>query len=173
MLSSRTLSLWHAFTLLVLTSLVTTNSHAEVSSLLTNNSLVQMVTKSLNINPTQAAGGVGSLLKAAEDNTSSKDFDILKDAIPNASQLLDIAPKAKSSESSDYSMFNSEGLLGGMGALTSQFASLGLSSSMIAPMANLVMDYLKGNNSTQAYGILQSALPSDLSGAAKSLLDNW
>ena len=173
MLSFRTLPLCHALVLLALTSLISMNSHAELSSLLANNSLVQKVTKSLDIKPAQAAGGVGSLLKVAEDNISGKDFGILKDAIPDASQLLELAPEAKRGDSPDFSIFNSEGLLGGMGILTSRFASLGLDSNMIAPIANVVMDYLKGNSSTKAYSILQSALPSDLSGAARSLLDNW
>ena len=170
---SRHTFLWQILAFALVSSLLSTNSYAELSSLLANNSLIKSVTQSLNIQPKQAAGGVGSILRMAQDNTSSKDFGILKEAIPNVSQLLDIAPKPTSGEQSDFSKFNSEGLLGGLGSLTSQFATLGLSSDMIAPMVNAVLGYLKGNNSSQASDILQSAMPDDLFRAAKSLINSW
>ena len=141
---------------------------------LLDNVLVKDVSNSLNINTSKAAGGIGSLLQMAGNSVSSKDFGILKEAIPDAGALIAKAPSLSNDSKSDYSSFSEEGLLGSLGPITSQFSALGLSSDMILPIANKVLDYLKGNNSTQAYSILESALPSDLlGGATKSLLDAW
>ena len=141
---------------------------------LLDNALVQSVSQSLNINASQAAGGIGSVLQLAGSNVSSKDFGILKQAIPDASALIAKAPVLTGGSKSDYSSFSEEGLLGGLAPLTSQFSALGLSSDMILPLVNKVLDYLKGNNSTKAHSILESALPTDLpGGAAKSLMNAW
>ncbi|AMO57066.1 DUF2780 domain-containing protein [Endozoicomonas montiporae] len=142
---------------------------------LINNPLVKAVSQSLNVNDKQAAGGIGSLLQMAGSSVTSREFNKLKQAIPDASDLIAKAPPvATKNSTSGYSDFSEEGLMGSLAPLTSQFSALGMDSHMIMPMINKVLDYLKGNNSTAAFNILQSALPSDLmGGATKSLLNAW
>lgn len=159
---------------LIILCLLLFGAMSPCSAGLLDNVLVKSVSQGLNINSGQAAGGIGSILQLAGNSVSSKDFDILKQAIPDASALIAKAPALTGSSKSDYSNFSEEGLLGGLAPLTSQFSALGMSSDLILPLVNKVLDYLKGNNSTKAHGILESALPGDLlDGAAKSLMNAW
>lgn len=145
--------------------------HADIKSLISN-ALVKQATQTLKIDSNQTIGGIGSILNMAGDNLTNKKFDLLKLAIPDASKLIAKAP-ASASAGSDFSSFSPENLLGSLGPITSQFASLGLDSDTILPLVNVVLNYLKSNKSTKAHDILESALPSALTEgtATKSLLN--
>ena len=148
-------------------------SETLLSNVLANNVLVNDVSKQLNINRTQSAGGIGSLLQMAGQAVSSKEFSILKKAIPDAEALIAKAPSLPSTMS-DTSAFSEDGLLGSLGPITSQFSALGLNSNNIAPLIQIVLGFLSQQKSTEAYNILHSAIPSDLlDSAVKSLMNAW
>jgi len=107
----------------------------------TSNALVGMLSSQLGITDSQAAGGVGSILSYAGSELSSTDYSKLADAIPESDSLREKAPKSNS-------------MLSGVMGLASQFSSLGLDSSMISKFIPVIMNYFKGNNSTDAIGVL-------------------
>ena len=129
-------------------------------------SLLPMLTQSLGVTEAQAAGGMGSLLQAAQGLMSGTDFGTLSKAIPNMDSLLAAAPEVAPAKKGD--------LLGGaMDAaanysantkigkqLLSQFKSLGLSPDMISKFSDVAMGYLQKGEVPQAADLLQNALSS-------------
>jgi len=113
--------------------------------------LVGMLTNQLGVTDKQASGGVGSILSYAKNELPATDYSKVASAIPNASSLLAMAPKTNSSLGSLGSLAGSSA---GMAALTSQFSSLGLNSSMVTQFVPVILDYFKKNNSTDAMNIL-------------------
>jgi hypothetical protein len=135
----------------------TTATATSSSKQLSSNELVSMLTKELGVSDKQAAGGVGSILSYAKSALPAGDYKELSSAIPDASSLLALAPKASGAMSALSSVSDSAG---GIAALASQFSSLGLDSGMVSKFVPVVMDYLKGNGSTSAMKILSSLFSS-------------
>ena len=117
----------------------------------TSSGLIGMLTSQLGVSDKQASGGVGSILSYAQKELSKSDYSTLANAIPNASSLLSMAPKASSAMSALGSLGGSNG---GMAALASQFSSLGLDSAMVSKFVPVILDYFKKSNATDAMGIL-------------------
>ncbi len=126
------------------------------------NELIQMLTSQLNLNQGQAEGGVGLLLKVAQEKLAAGDFAQLASAIPDASTLQSAAPAA-----------GGGGLLGALGSLASSlgggklgtlaelaagFDKLGVSSDIARQFGPVVLAYLQKNGSGQALDIVKKLL---------------
>ena len=107
-----------------------------------NSSLPEKLSAELGISNQQAEGGLGSILNYAKSSLSSDKYATLANAIPGAENLLSLAPSITGST--------------GMSALTSQFASLGLSEDMIMQFVPVIMDYFKSSGSFDAMAVLGS-----------------
>lgn len=128
--------------------------------------LLPLLTQSLNVSDTQASGGMGALLQAAQALLSKGDFGTLADAIPNASSLLADAPKLTEKSSGGSDLLNSAMDLAAehndtaktASNLASQFKSLGLSTDMIPKFTETANGFLKQNGNSEASDLLTSAL---------------
>lgn len=77
-------------------------------------SMMGMLTSTLGVTQNQAEGGVGSMLKLAQEKLSKGDFDKVAGAIPGATKYLD---KAKSLGAFTGSIGNAAGLNAALGKL--------------------------------------------------------
>jgi len=126
------------------------------------NDLIQMLTSQLNLDQGQAEGGVGLLLKVAQEKLGAGDFSQLAGAIPDASKLLSAAPAS-----------GGGGLLGALGGLASSlgggklgtlaelaagFEKLGVGGDIARQFGPIVLAYLQKNGSGQALDIVKKLL---------------
>lgn len=128
--------------------------------------LIPMLTQSLGVNETQATGGMGSILQAAQGLLSGNDFSTLTSAIPNAESLLSAAPDVSADREGGGSLLS--GAIGAaseysantkVGAqLLAQFKSLGLSPSMISKFTDVATRYLQNGEVPESADLLSSAL---------------
>ncbi len=106
-------------------------------------SLAQQISSQLGVSDQQAQGGIGSILSYARNTLPANKYSVLQNAVPGADSLLKLAPAVTGGAS-------------GMGALVSQFSSLGLDQGMIAKFVPIMLNYFKSNGSFDAMGILSS-----------------
>lgn len=126
------------------------------------NELIQMLTSQLKLDQGQAEGGVGLLLKVAQEKLAAGDFSQLVGAIPDASKLLSAAPAA-----------GGGGLLGALGGLASSlgggklgtlaelaagFDKLGVGGDVARQFGPIVLAYLQKNGRGQALDIVKKLL---------------
>jgi len=113
-----------------------------------SSSLMSMLSGQLGVTQNQAEGGVGSMLKLAQEKLAKGDFDKVAAAIPGASKYLD---KAKSLGA--YS-----GSVGNMAGLNSALGKLGIPPETAAKFMPLVTDYVGKIGGKQVGALLKSAL---------------
>lgn len=110
--------------------------------------LISKLTGELNIDATQAEGGLGAIFKMAQDKLDGDTFGQLTSALPAVTQMIGKAPQEGGGLGGMIgSALGSMGMdnLGQLGALAGQFKSLGLDADMISKFAPIVTDYLKAN----------------------------
>ncbi|MFN4292273.1 MAG: DUF2780 domain-containing protein [Permianibacter sp.] len=111
--------------------------------------LIQMLTSQLGVNAQQAQGGVGALLKAAQEQVSPATFGEIGKLLPQAADWMKAVP---SSGGGLGGMLG--GMLGGnlgtLAKVASQFSALGIDSNKLAPFAKLALDFLQKNLSGDA-----------------------
>lgn len=119
---------------LTLASCSSTSSVPSSSSLGASSSsaLMGMLTSSLGVTPDQAAGGVGSMLKLAQEKLVKGDFDQIAAVIPGAQGYLD---KAKA-----LGAFS--GNIGNLAGLNSSLGKLGISPETATKMIPAVTDFV-------------------------------
>lgn len=117
----------------------------------------------LNINESQANGGLGAVMGVAQ-KFLGQDFSQVSKAIPGVEGLIANAPQAETS--------GLGGMLGGvMSALgqsnsnlalintvVGQFKTLGLDANTVTQFLPVVMNFLKSNNNTQAADLIQKVI---------------
>lgn len=111
------------------------------------NELVSLITKNLDITPTQATSGLATILQYAKTQMPSTDYTSLIKDVPalnnlNTSSLTD-------------------SLLGSITSLESvqtAFKTFGLDPSLIAQFTPLIIDYAKNIGGTNSSSILSEAL---------------
>jgi len=113
-----------------------------------SSSLLGMLTGSLGVTQNQAEGGVGSMLKLAQEKLAAGDFDKVAAAIPGAQKYLD---KAKS-----LNAF--AGNIGDLAGLTSAFGKLGISPATAAKFVPSVTDFVSKAGGAAVGGLLKGAL---------------
>jgi hypothetical protein len=135
---------------LMLSAFVDASAQTSVSSLLASasNPLMSMLTSKLGVTQDQAEGGVGSILKLAQEKLAKGDFDKVAKAIPGASGYLE---KAKSLGAFAGALGNKDGLMGALG-------KLGISPETAAKFIPAVTHFVSKAGGSKAGNLLKSAL---------------
>lgn len=110
------------------------NTDALKSSVLgaSSNPLLGMLTSKLGVTQTQAEGGVGSILKLAQEKLVKGDFDKVAALIPGAPKYLDKAKKLGAYTSS----------IGNLAGLNGALGKLGISPETAAKFVPSVTDFV-------------------------------
>jgi hypothetical protein len=113
-------------------------------------SLTGLLSKNLGVSQNQAEGGVGSMLKLAQEKLSAGDFDMVAKAVPGAQKYLD---KAKSLGAYTGAVNNAAGLNGAL-------AKLGIPPETAAKFVPAVTNYVGKIGGSKVGALLKSALSS-------------
>jgi len=126
------------------------NTDALKSSVMgaTSNPLLGMLTGKLGVSADQAEGGIGSMLKLAQEKLTAGDFDQVAAVIPGAQKYLD---KAKSLGA--YS-----GALGNLAGLNGALSKLGIPPETAAKFLPMVTDFVGKAGGSKVGALLKSAL---------------
>ena len=129
--------------------------------------LISKLTSELNIDEAQAKGGVGSILKMAQDKLDGGDFSKLAGAFggeSNVSSLLGAAPSGESAGGGAMGMLGSAvsalgaSNLGDMASLAGTLKSLNIDMGTVTKFAPMVMDWVKTEGGDDIMGILKKVL---------------
>lgn len=122
--------------------------------------MVGMLVNNLNVDQSQAEGGLGAIFDYAKNNLNSAQFSQLSDALPGLNRLIDSAP--------DVSNLSSAGGLGSLmdkaaeyndslkaiNEVKKQFEALGLKPEMIMQFVEQAKVYLDTEQGQQAKQLL-------------------
>ena len=109
--------------------------------------LTSLLTKQLGVTDTQATGGVGSMLKLAQEKLAAGDFDKIAKAIPGSDKYLASAKQLLGGAN-----------VGDKAGLQSAFSKLGMSPSMVDKFTPIVTQFVGGTGGEQAKNLLASVL---------------
>lgn len=112
------------------------------------NALLGMLTSSLGVTQNQAEGGVGSILKLAQEKLVAGDFDKIAAVIPGSQKYLDTA-KALGAFS---------GNIGNLAGLTSAFGKLGISPATASKFVPAVTDFVGRAGGSDVGALLKGAI---------------
>jgi Protein of unknown function VcgC/VcgE (DUF2780) len=122
-------------------------------------SLVQALSKQLNVSDDQAAGGAGAIFQYAKGALSGDDYGKVEKAVPEASELVKKAPPTDSTTSAAGGMLGkSAGSAAGLANLTSSFEKLGLSSDMVGKFTPIVVNYVDQKGGSQVGDLMRGVL---------------
>lgn len=127
------------------------------------NDLVKTIVSQLGINEQQATGGLGSIMKLAQEHLGS-DFSQIEKILPEVQKFISQAPDAGGATTgnlagmvgsalSAFGMGNSK--LAGLAQLAGQFKSLNLDADMINKFAPIVTSYLQEKGGGSAVELIQ------------------
>ncbi|MFA7353632.1 MAG: DUF2780 domain-containing protein [Sulfurimonadaceae bacterium] len=116
----------------------------QTTATLQNNALVNSLSSSLDVTPTQAVGGTAVLLNNAKSKMEPSQFSKLTKQTPGLGDILNAAPAQTS-------------LLGGA-SVNDQFKALGMDSSMVGQFTPIIINYAKGYVSPEIVTALSAAL---------------
>lgn len=130
------------------------------------NELVNLVVSQLGVNQNQATGGLGAIMKLAQEHLGT-DFSQIEKYLPQVQSLISQAPTAATgtdgglagvvgSALSAFGMGNSK--VAGLAQLAGQFKSLNLDADMITKFAPIVTGYLQQQGGTTAVDLIQKFL---------------
>ncbi len=133
--------------------------------------LIEQLVSQLGVTNEQAEGGVGALLKMAQEKLSDGDFSQVGELIPGLDDLIGKAPEAAAGGGDGGGLMGAIGgvaeamgmgdaadKLGDLSSLSAIFEQLGLDTEMIAKFAAAVMEFLKSKGGEQVVTILQGVL---------------
>ena len=144
--------------------------------------LVDLLTRQLGVTTDQAEGGAGAIFSTAKQELSPDEYDQVSDAVPEATTLLDKAPKPEADADTDSGSEDTGGMAGslgdvtsalggggssiagaaqaagGMGALSESFSSLGMSPDMVGKFIPVVLDYAQSKGGDAVMSLLKGAL---------------
>lgn len=127
------------------------------------NDLVKLVVSQLGVNENQAIGGLGSIMKLAQEHLGS-DFSHVEKYLPEVQKLISAAPGESGTDlagmmGSALTAFGmGDSKLAGLASLASQFKSLNLDADMIAKFAPIVTGYLQSQGSTTAVNLINKLI---------------
>ena len=122
-------------------------------------SLVQTLSKQLNVSEDQAAGGAGAIFEYAKGSLSADDYGKVVKAVPEATELEKKAPATDSTASAAGSMLGKTGSsAAGLASLTSSFDKLGLSSDMVGKFTPIVVNYVEQKGGSEVGGLMRNVL---------------
>ena len=122
--------------------------------------LIDELVKTLNVQRDQAEGGVGAVLKVAENRLSGDDFSQVLGAVPGLGDLLGKAPQFDPNATGGIMGLLAKlfGGIGGLRALLEAFKSLGLSKSMIMKFVGIVLNFVRKQGGPQVEELLRKVL---------------
>jgi hypothetical protein len=122
-------------------------------------SLVQTLSKQLNVSDDQAAGGAGAIFQYAQGALSKDDYGKVEKAVPEASDLIKKAPATDSTTSAVGGALGKTGSqAAGLAGLTSSFDKLGMSSDMVGKFTPIVVNYAEQKGGSVVGSILRGVL---------------
>lgn len=122
-------------------------------------SLVQTLSKQLNVTDEQAAGGAGAIFQYAKTALPGDDYGKIEKAVPEAADLVKKAPPADSATSAVGGMLGKTGsTAAGLANLGSSFEKLGLSKDMVGKFTPIVVNYAEQKGGAEVGGLLRKVL---------------
>lgn len=128
------------------------------------NDMVGMLTDSLEVNQSQAEGGLGSLFNYVKGSVSADQFSQLSETLPGIGELIGSAPdisKLAEGEGLSGLMDKAAEMSGSLKAVNDvrkQFEALGLKPEMIGQFIQVAKEYLDTEQGQQAKQILTQSL---------------
>jgi len=124
--------------------------------------LLNLLTEKLGVTQEQAKGGVGMLLKMAQDKLNPDEFSKVAALIPGFDDLISSAPKAEGLSGALGGLTSSlgglAGSLGDLAQLKDGFKNLGLDSGMIAKFVPVILAFVESHGGDKIKGLLSSVL---------------
>jgi hypothetical protein len=129
--------------------------------------LINLLTKNVGVNDTQAEGGAAVLFKAAKDKLGAAEFDSMLGSVPGLTDLMKKAPAAGGAAGGLGGMLGGmlgsmAGGLGGNAALISTvlsgFGKLGLTADHAKKFAPVIMQFLRSKVSPDVVSRLENTL---------------
>ena len=126
-----------------------------------SNDLVGNVMSQLDLNKSQAEGGLGAILSLANSTLDGNDFSTIANTIPDINDLLSATP-AVDSGSGISSLLGKAGDIGaslqGSAQVYDAFEKLGISKEFVGPMVDIVKGYLDSNAGSGTADLLVKGL---------------
>lgn len=130
--------------------------------------LIGQLVQQLGINPQQAQGGAGLLLKLARDKLGGE-FGQVEKAVPGVNELIGSAPQPGAGGGLGGMLGGLAGKLGGgaggalgnlggLAALAGGFSQLKLDPALIAKFAPIIIAFVKGKGGDTVAALLQKVL---------------
>jgi hypothetical protein len=120
--------------------------------------LVQTLSKQLNVSEDQAAGGAGAIFQYAKGALSGDDYGKVEKAVPEAADLVKKAPATDATSAVGGALGKTAGSAAGLAGLTSSFEKLGLSSDMVGKFTPIVVNYVDQKGGAQVGDLMRSVL---------------
>ena len=124
--------------------------------------LVDMLTKNLGVNTTQAEGGAGVLLKAAQQKLGAAEFGKMLGGVPGLSDLMNKAPASGGGGGLGGLLGGIAGAVGGNAGLIttilSGFSKLGLSADDAKKFVPVILQFLQSKVGLDTVKKLQDTL---------------
>jgi len=122
-------------------------------------SLVQTLSKQLNVSEDQAAGGAGAIFQYAQTALPGDQYGKVAKAVPEAADLIKKAPATDSTASAVGGALGKTGTqAAGLASLTSSFDKLGMSSDMVGKFTPIVVNYAEQKGGAEVGTILRGVL---------------
>lgn len=128
------------------------------------NDLVKTVVSQLGVSEGQAEGGLGLLLKAAQDHLPKEENAKLVEGVPDAAALMEKAPAeggggaggmmGAAASALGGLMGGGAGQLGALASLAGGFSSLGLDKDQIVKFAGVAKGWLEQNDKADLAAML-------------------
>jgi hypothetical protein len=124
--------------------------------------LIQQLVSTLGVQENQATGGVGLILKHAQEKLSGADFASIAQQIPGADDMVKSAPEIGGLGGALGSLGSALGgkaeALGGLASLAGGFSKLGLDSGMVGKFIPIILSFVQSKGGDQLKGLLAGVL---------------
>ena len=124
--------------------------------------LLPSLTGSLGVTESQASGGVGALLQAAQGTLNANEFASLSQSIPGADALLKAAPAVTGNSEMLGGILNAAGQYSNtakmIGQVTTQFEALGLDPAMIGKYVSHIQGFLQTSGGKTAVDLFTKSM---------------
>jgi len=109
--------------------------------------LLNSLTNSLGVTPSQASGGTAAIMKYAKSQTSTSDYSTLTSSVPGLENI------------GSSSMLGAlSGSINSLSAVNSVFKALGMDASMVQQFIPVITKYIGGSGGMASESIITKAL---------------
>ena len=124
--------------------------------------LIDLLTKNLGVDESQAKGGAGLLFGLVKDKLGNTDFSQVTQNVPGINELIDSAPKSSGLGAALGGLASSVGggasKLGGIASLASGFSKLGLDSGMVGKFVPIILSFVQEKGGSSVRNLLDGVL---------------